>query len=183
MREFVEHLVERPDGPGLLVVITVRGEAALAPFAFPRVDIELTGLPPEAARELVGLVGASAPLPAGLVRRLLARGDGVPLFLEEATRMALELGRRRRLGADVRSRDRAGVAAGSADGPPGRPRRAKHVAQVAAVVGREFSRDLLTALLETGRPRWISARRALAVLVDSGLVRSGVKGSTRSSTR
>jgi hypothetical protein len=47
---------------------------------------ELAGLPPEAARELVGLVGASALLPAGLVhasrRALPLAGEHEPLGLQ-----------------------------------------------------------------------------------------------------
>lgn len=175
MGEFVEHLVERQDGPGLLVVITMRAEAGQPRLAFGRYEqIELAGLPPEAARELVGLVGASAPLPAGLVRMLAARGDGVPLFLEEATRMALELGVDR-LGADVTALETVPASLqdllmARLDGLG----TAKHVAQVAAVVGREFSLDLLTALLETGVLALdsLALGEGLAVLVASGLVRS-----------
>ena len=175
MREFVEHLVERQDGPGLLVVITMRAEAVLAPLAFRQYEqIELAGLPPEAARELIGLVGASAPLPAGLVRMLAARGDGVPLFLEEATRMALELGVDRP-GADVTALETVPASLhdllmARLDGLG----TAKHVAQVAAVVGREFSLDLLTALLETGVLALdsLTLGEGLAALVASGLVRS-----------
>lgn len=175
MREFVEHLVERQDGPGLLVVITMRAEADVAPLAFRRYEqIELAGLPPEAARELVGLVGASAPLPAGLVRMLAARGDGVPLFLEESTRMALELGVDQP-GTDVTALET--VPASLQDLLMARLDSlgtARHVAQVAAVVGREFSLDLLTALFETGVLALdsLTLGEGLAVLVASGLVRS-----------
>jgi class 3 adenylate cyclase len=174
MREFVEHLVQRRVGPGVLLVLTTRGEAASARLPIERYEhIELGGLSPEAARDLVGLVCANSPLPAGLVRMLVARGDGVPLFLEEATRMALELGVDR-LGADVAALEAVPASLqdllmARLDGLGA----AKQVAQVAAVLGREFSLALLTALVETGSFALdaVTLEEGLAVLLASGLVR------------
>ncbi len=173
-RDFVEHLAARRGGPGLLVVVTIRGEATPSPFDADRSEhIELAGLSPEDARQLVNRVCASAPLPAGLERALAARGDGVPLFLEEAARMALDLGADC-LGVDVGALD--AVPASLQDllmarldglGPVG------PVAKVAAVLGREFSVTLLSALLEAGPFALDAATLAerLDALVNSGLVR------------
>lgn len=174
-REFVEHLADRRGGPGLLLVITMRGDGTPAPLSFARSElVELAGLAPEDARELVNRVCANAPLPSGLVRMLAARGDGVPLFLEEAARMALE-----------RGADPLGADAGAADAVPASLQDllmarldglglAKPVALVAAVLGRDFSLALLAALLESG-PFALDAvtlGERLGVLVASGLVRS-----------
>ncbi len=175
MREFVEHLAARRDGPGLLVVLTTRGEPASAPAAPGSFELlELAGLPPDAARQLVGLVCGDAALPARLVRMLAARGDGVPLFLEEATRMALELGADR-LDTDVAALEVVPTSLqdllmARLDGLGD----AKAVAQVAAVVGREFTLSLLAALLESGGFATDAATvtERLATLVESGLVRS-----------
>lgn len=174
LREFVELLCARRDGPGLLIVLTTRGESAAAPLEFGRFErIELAGLPPEAARELVASVPVHTPLPAGLVRMLADRGDGVPLFLEEATRMALERGGHR-VGADLAALEAVPsslqeLLMARLDGLG----RARPVAQVAAVVGREFSPALLTALLETEGFAMDAATvgERLAELVHSGLVR------------
>ncbi|MBL8289964.1 MAG: AAA family ATPase [Rubrivivax sp.] len=185
MREFVEHLAGRKGGPGLLVVLTARTEAPGVParFAHPewieRIErIELAGLDPEAARELVSLVCANALLPAGLVHRLATRGDGVPLFLEEAARLALELGV---------DRPEAGVVA--LETVPASLQDllmarldslgfAKPVAQVAAVLGRDFPLELLAALLKSGRFALDATTLAeqLKVLEDSGLVRAEGNG-------
>jgi tetratricopeptide (TPR) repeat protein len=182
MREFVEQLTRRSAGPGLLVVITSRPEAAadarvLAPPA-QLVQIALGGLPPKAARELVAELCKDSPLPSSVVRQLAARGDGVPLFLEEATRMALELGGQ---GAREGAHESAGalqaVPASLHDllmarldglGP------ARTVAQVAAVLGREFALDMLAALLEASGTVQDSGtlRERVALLVRSGLVRA-----------
>lgn len=175
-REFVEQLVQRGGGsPGFRVVVTLRSEAPTAVLNFARGErIDLAGLPADAARELVNQVCAKAPLPDGLVRRLAARGDGVPLFLEEAARMALGLGAER-LGADPAALE--AVPASLQDLLMARLDglgTAKPVAQVAAVLGRVFSRELLAALMEDGRFGTGGAPlgEQLAVLEASGLVRA-----------
>lgn len=179
MREFVERLVERRGGAGLLVLITVRTEAMPPPFfGGPHDQIELTRLRPEAACELVRFVCADTPLPARLVRLLAERGDGVPLFLEEAARMTLELGVD---GADLDLRALELVPDSLQDLLTARLDglgAAKPVAQVAAVLGRQFSRALLAALLAAAGHTQDAAAldERLAALVGSGLVRSEQDG-------
>lgn len=174
-RAFVEQLVKRGSGAGFRVVLTLRVEAPSVVLNFDRAErIDLTGLPAEAARELVSQVCAKAPLPTSLVRQLAARGDGVPLFLEEAARMALELGADR-LGADPAALE--AVPASLQDLLMARLDGlgfAKPAAQVAAVLGREFSRELLAALLENGplAPGTALLGEQLATLEASGLVRA-----------
>ncbi len=174
-REFVEYLMDAQSGLGLLLVLTTRGEIASASLALERcAPIELAGVTPEAARELVRLVCADAPLPAGLVRMLAERGDGVPLFLEEATRIALE---RSNEGSEAEVATLEAVPASLQDLLMARLDglgACKSVAQVAAVLGREFSLPMLTALHESGvfalEATMVSER--LAALVHSGLVQS-----------
>jgi len=179
MRELVEQLVERPPGPGLLVVITMRHEPAAASLpSTPDDDIELPGLEPDAARELVRHVCAGAPVPPRLITLLARRGDGVPLFLEEAARMALEL-------------EVDGVIddPGVLESVPSSLQdlltarldslgTAKPVAQVAAVLGRHFSRQLLVELLDAGGYAADAGAidEHLTVLVDSRLVRAEGEG-------
>jgi len=175
MREFVDHLVQRRGGPGLVLVVTMRSEVGLVPprgHCFDR--IELAGLVPEAARELVRRACEDAPLPASLVHALAARGDGVPLFLEEATRMARELDTER-LAAHAAALET--VPASLQDLLMARLDSigdARTVAQVAAVLGREFSLAQLAALTESGRFALDAGSLAeqLAVLDASGLVRT-----------
>ncbi len=174
-RELVELMLERQGGPGLMIVLTMREEGRPPPLGSAPFDqIELAGLSAKAARELVVQMCANSPLPAGLVRMLASRADGVPLFLEEATRMALEM-----------AADRPDVDVTALDTVPSSLQdllmarldamgAAKQVAQVAAVLGREFSLALLTALLEESEFALdtVTLGERLAVLVGSGLVRS-----------
>ncbi|HEX5749985.1 MAG TPA: protein kinase [Archangium sp.] len=78
-------------------------------------------------------------LPDGTLEQLVARADGIPLFIEEMTRMVLEQG-------------------GSAGGIPATlhelllarldhlPPRTKALAQLAALLGREFGQEVLRAI-------------------------------------
>lgn len=174
MREFVDRLVDRRGGPGLLVLVTVRPEAMRKPFfGGAHAQLDLAGLHPEAARALVQHVCADAPIPTRLVRLLAERGDGVPLFLEEAARMTLELGIDDSE-VDLRALELVpdslqDLLTARLDGLGA----AKSVAQVAAVLGRQFSRELLAALLAaSGRTREAAELdERLDALVGSGLVR------------
>jgi class 3 adenylate cyclase len=178
-REFVEHVVERPGGPGLMIVVTSRSNGKPPPFEIARHEhIRLSGLLPAEARQLVEHVCRDAPLSPRLVALLAARGDGVPLFLEEAARMALEVdaqradGELQALEAVPESLNDLLMVRLDALGA------AKRVAQVAAVLGRQFSRELLAALLDAAghAPEIFALDDQLAVLVGSGLVRAEPNG-------
>ncbi|HVE82793.1 MAG TPA: protein kinase, partial [Myxococcales bacterium] len=89
--ELVAKLVGQVPDMRALVVLTFRPEAAVPWRAGGHVSwIKLDGLPvDQAARMISNLAGG--PFPAKLAERLLLLGDGIPLFIEELTRMALQL--------------------------------------------------------------------------------------------
>jgi len=149
LREFVEHLAQRQTGPALLIVITSRTEISLGgrPLAATQ-HLTLHGLGPDAAMALVHHVFQAASLPPAQLRQLAERGDGVPLFLEQAARLALELGVK---GFQASQGGLQAVPASLHDLLMARLDslgRARPVAQVAAVLGREFQLDMLSALLD-----------------------------------
>jgi class 3 adenylate cyclase/predicted ATPase len=138
----------------LLVLLVSRpgAEPAWLKRAAPH-RLELAGLTePQAAQMIQGITGARA-LASGVVDLLVEKADGVPLFVEELTRNALEAG----IGAADRSGDGAGVAELAVpstleDSLMARLDRlgpAKEVAQVASVLGRRFGTPLLSAVLDT----------------------------------
>ena len=102
--------------------------------------------------DLVARVTGEKPLPAEIVEQIVARTDGVPLFVEELTKTILESG----LLADAGDRyELSGplpplaIPATLHDSLMARLDRlapVKEVAQTAAVIGREFSHELLAAL-------------------------------------
>ena len=90
-------------------------------------------------------------LPAEIVEQILARTDGVPLFVEELTKAVLESGLLRTPVTTTSFRPAAAArdpddAAGLADGPPRPSGPVKEIAQIGAVIGREFSHELLAAV-------------------------------------
>ena len=120
------------------------------------------------ARRSCGRSPAAPLLPEAVVAEIVERTDGVPLFAEELTKAVLEVGllearrgrstasRRRPLAvpatlhASLMARlDRLGPAA-------------REVAQVGAVIGREFSRELLAAVAGLGEDALAAALDQLA---------------------
>ena len=165
--------IERAPRLPMLLLITARPE-----FAPPWPDHahvmrqSLTRLARPDAAMLVEHVAGGPSLPMTAVRRIVARADSVPLFLEELTKMTLEdpaypaaeRGSRRRvpdalqglLLARIDRLDRAD----------------KAVAQLAAVIGRNFSYELL-GMLESDSAGRLDA--ALERLTKAGIVfRQGV---------
>ena len=112
----------------------------------------------EEAAELVrGLRAEQRALPDELVAEIVERTDGVPLFLEELTKAVVEAGTDR-AGGILRDPACGSCRAGHAPRlahdparPPGPA--ARQLAQVGAVIGREFSHELLAAVAGPGGRR------------------------------
>ena len=130
----------------------------------------------EAAAIIVRLAGNQA-LPADVMAEIVARTDGIPLFVEEMTKAVLEAeseGAARRMVAAVPSPALAVPASLHASlmarldrlGP------AKEVAQIGSAIGREFSHALLASVVRKPEAELGSA---LDRLVQAGLLsRQGV---------
>jgi len=108
---------------------------------------------------------AGKALPPAIVARIAGRADGIPLFVEELTRALIESGWRQDEGSRYESDQPALLAI-----PPSlhasllaRLDRlgpaAKGAAQIGAVVGREFSYQLLIVAAPEIRPRCTPAPR------------------------
>jgi predicted ATPase len=109
---------------------------------------------------VAGVVARSALAP-DLIGAVVQRTDGVPLFAEELTRLILE-GHGRSIVHDIPATLRDSLAARLDRLGP-----AKEVAQVAAVIGREFSYELLRAV---ARASDSELEPALEKLVDAELI-------------
>jgi class 3 adenylate cyclase/tetratricopeptide (TPR) repeat protein len=121
--------------------------------------LQLAQLTKRQAREMVTtLLGATVP---ETLEALVARADGVPLYVEELTKAVAEPGAAR--GADAIPTTLAGSLMARLD----RLSTAKEVAQRAAVLGREFGYPLLAAI--TGMEE-AGLRQGFARLVDAEIV-------------
>jgi class 3 adenylate cyclase len=115
---------------------------------------------------------ASKPLPPDLLEQIIAKTDGVPLFVEELTKSILESGelrddgdrwdyaaRRQSLPIPLTLRD-------SLMARLDRYAPIKEIAQIGAAIGREFSYELIAAVAPRPKPELDAA---LAQLTASGL--------------
>jgi predicted ATPase len=112
-------------------------------------------------------------LPASVRQDILERSDGIPLFIEEMTKAVLEVESQstaEQIVAAVPSSARAVPASlhASLMSRLDRLGAAKEVAQIGAAIGREFSHDMLAAVI-TRLPEK-ELQQAASELVRSGLV-------------
>lgn len=129
-------------GAKLLVLLSTRPE--LQPSWPPAPTLHrlvLDRLPAAPTRALVRELARGHALPEDTVRQLAARTDGVPLFVEELTRMVLEQGPSARLSSIPVTLHELLLARLDA-----LPPRQKSLAQLCAVVGRDFDLALLSRI-------------------------------------
>jgi predicted ATPase len=156
--ELIQTLVEQGATSSLLLLYTARPEFK-APWALRahHTPIALNRLSTRNVREMIEEVAAQKAMTAETVAAVVARTGGVPLFVEELTRAVLERGgdgATREIPVTLHDSlmarlDRLGSAA-------------KEVAQVAAVIGREFSYELLHAVHPLAEGDFQSALAKLA---------------------
>lgn len=168
-QEMLEALAEELDRLPLLLVLTHRPEYSPPPGRLDRGRrIDLSPLDAHQAAALARGVAGARMLPAVLVRRIVDKADGVPLFVEETTKALLEQA--------------------PGDGPVGhealeslrvpatlqdslmsrldRMAQAKRVAQLGSVIGRSFTADMIRALA----PGDVDVASALDRLIEAELL-------------
>jgi class 3 adenylate cyclase/predicted ATPase len=153
----------------VLVVVTSRPEFEPAwPDDIVPVSLRLLGLDPAQTTALAQAV-AGVPLSPELVRQICARTDGVPLFVEELTKAVVE----------ANARAEPSLVAPHAAIPDslqdtllarldGLGASGREVAQVAAVIGREFSHALLRHVADIPV---LELDSSIAALEKAGIVR------------
>ncbi|HLW71841.1 MAG TPA: AAA family ATPase [Candidatus Binataceae bacterium] len=155
--EVTQLLVEQGATAPLMLIYTARPEFR-APWSMRAHHTQLTlnRLGARDIRTIVAQVAASKALSAETVAAVVERTGGVPLFVEELTRALLESG-----GGDAIRQ----IPATLHDSLMARLDRlgpAKEVAQVGAVLGREFSYELLHAVHRVPEPELQAALGELA---------------------
>jgi class 3 adenylate cyclase/tetratricopeptide (TPR) repeat protein len=157
----------------LLLVVTFRPEFAPRWTDRPHVTLlTLDRLEQNESAMLIDQLSGRRPLPAEVKGHILAKTEGVPLFVEELTKTVLELGL-------LRETDERYELTGPL--PPlaipstlqdsllarlDRLSPVKEIAQIGAVIGREFSYELLAATAQMDEPK---LGVTLEGLVDSEL--------------
>jgi class 3 adenylate cyclase/predicted ATPase len=173
-RELLDLTVERVRGLPVLLIVTFRPDFQPPWTGQPQVTmLALNRLDRRDRTALVEQIAAGKMLPEQVIDRIVDRTDGVPLFVEELTKSVLESGLLREE-ADRYILDQAlppfAIPTSLHDSLMARLDRlapVRHVAQIGAAIGREFSYPLLRAVsrLSDGE-----LEAALARLVASELV-------------
>jgi class 3 adenylate cyclase/predicted ATPase len=151
--EFLERLVVRAADLPVLMLMTARPSFASPWTTRPgttHLTIDRLG-DPEAAAIVLGVTHGKALSPE-VLRQVVLKTDGVPLFIEEVTKVLIESGA-------VRERDGRYEASQSIDALPipstlqdslmarlDRLESGRALAQLASVLGREFSQEMLAAV-------------------------------------
>ena len=182
--DLLTHLIERVPPTRQLVVLSFRPEFVPPWPEGPGLErLDLNRLDREASMRIVTEI-AGMPAPTELLDQLVEKADGVPLYLEELTKLVSEQGLIRRGNGRLdpaRPRPALAIPATLADSLTARLDRltdAKGVAQFGAAIGRQFSYGLLaasygllaTVSLTTASVDTRPLRRNLARLVDAGLL-------------
>ncbi len=175
-RELLDRTIARVEHLPVLLVATFRPEFVPPWTGQPHVTmLALNRLGRRDGALLVEQLVGNAGLPADLIEEIVERTDGVPLFLEEVTKVVIETAQ----GSDAAARGSlAAIPGARVAAPPtlqaslmARLDRlgpaAKETARIGAAIGREFSYELVAAIAPRGETE---TQTALSQLVAAGLV-------------
>ena len=161
--ELMQLLAEQAGTARVMLVCTARPE--FRPPWTPQAHhsrLTLNRLNARDVRELVANVVAQSVFSGEAVEKVIERTGGVPLFVEELTRAVLERG-----DSTVTARTIPATLHDSLMARLDRLGPAKEVAQIASVIGREFSHELLSAVSSISQD---ALSDALARLADAELI-------------
>jgi tetratricopeptide (TPR) repeat protein len=154
--EVVQLLVEQRPTAHLLLLCTARPEFHPQwPLRAHHTQITLNRLSARNVREMIAQVAARHALAGETVDTVIERTGGVPLFVEELTRAVLESG-----GAKLAGREIPVTLHDSLMARLDRLGPAKEVIQIGAVIGSEFSYELLHAVHPVGEEELQGALRS-----------------------
>ena len=172
--EFLEVMIDRVAGKRVLLIVTFRPEFVAPWQRYPHVStLELTRLSAAQCKQLATHVSARKALPTEVMSQIVEKTDGVPLFVEELTKEILE--------SDL-LRETADRYELSGLLPPiaipntlqdslmarlDRLGSTRELAQIGAVIGREFPYKLIRAVAQNGNQ---PLSDGLSQLVDAELV-------------
>ena len=167
-QDLLSRLIEQIRRQPILAVVTARPEFQPPWASQPGVTVQALNRLAEAdVGEIVSLMAGGRSIPNRIIEQIAARADGVPLYIEELTKSILE--------SDMESKTNGGILStaipenlqASLIARLDRLALAKTIAQIGAAIGRDFSYELLTNVVDVDTKE---LRTALDQLVNSGLV-------------
>jgi class 3 adenylate cyclase/predicted ATPase len=172
--ELLSLIIEQVPAARIMMLLTFRPdfEPPWPPLAH-LAGIALDRLPPDEAAELTSRVAGGKTLPVDVMGQVVAKTDGVPLFVEELTKMLLESGlliehaERYELTGPLPALAIPNTLHDSLTARLDRLSPVKSVAQLAATLGRDFSYALLRAVAPWDED---SLQRGLRQLTEAELL-------------
>jgi TOMM system kinase/cyclase fusion protein len=171
--ELLGQLAREAPSTSMFLILTARPEFSPAFPTAGVLQLQLGRLERAQIEALAsGLLGGKA-LPPAVLDRVASRTDGVPLFVEELTRMMIESGAlverggRYELAGPLSEVEIPGTLRALLTARLDRLGRAKETAQIAAALGREFGLDVLAAVSPLGAA---DLEQDLDRLMGAGLV-------------
>lgn len=172
-------LIERAAGAAILLLMTCRKDRDFGAASRHVRHLSIDRLNAVQAVKLASHMIHGAPVADSLLAQVVERSDGIPLYIEEMARTVSTTGRVGEMRGTAAAEPAAGETAGELLPIPETLQgsllarldglgESRQLAQIAAVVGREFETEVLAKL--AGRPKE-AVERDLATLIDSGLVR------------
>jgi predicted ATPase len=171
--ETFSRVIDRVRSIPVLLIVTFRPEFEPPWIGRPYVTaLTLNRLAQRNIEAMIDGVVGNKFIPASVREDIMERTDGIPLFVEEMTKAVLEAG------SEEEAQRTAAAVPPTAFAVPAslhaslmarldRVGSAKEVAQVGAAIGREFSHDLIAAVIEKAEPEMSSA---LDRLIEAGLL-------------
>lgn len=164
--EMLIRLLDRLERYRIMMLVTTRPNYSSHLLDHPRaITLTLERLEPEHARQMISAVSGNRTLSAEVVEHILAKTDGVPLFIEELTKDVIESGQLQlseatspRIPATLSDTLRARIDRLSSD---------KEVIQVGAAIGRSFHYGIIGAVMSLDNE---ALRLALDRLVTAKLI-------------
>ncbi len=163
--DYLSELLARIFDKAVFILITCRPSYTPSWPTHPHVTpVQLGRLGRDHGAEIARMVGGHE-LPDAIVAKLVARAEGIPLYIEELTRAVLEAG----ISDDGQiSEDQIpATLQASLVARLDRLEDAKEIAQIGSIFGREFSYDLLAAVAEKSDAE---VDDALEHLIESGIL-------------
>jgi class 3 adenylate cyclase/predicted ATPase len=172
--ELLELLIEQAPTASLLMVLTARPEFVPPwPARSHITPITLNRLERQHSEALVNRLAGTRPLPAEVVEHIVAKTDGVPLYVEELTKTILasdilrDTGGRYELTGPLASLAIPDTLQESLMARLDRLPQVRELAQLGSVLGREFAYEMITGLATVGET---ALQAGLGQLVASELL-------------
>jgi class 3 adenylate cyclase len=138
--ELLQDVLRLSSGVRLLVLLTSREDLACSDARQTNItSIRLTRLPKRDCNALIDRMLNAAPLSAAARSLILDKAEGIPLFLEELTKLLLAAGESRAGESALIPQSLSDLLVSQLD----KLGATRSVAQVAAVIGRQFTREML----------------------------------------